>query len=639
MARSKPVTLPPFNNGVYNAIGYNTAPPTSAKSNDGWITTQGWIETALGRTLWGDRSTDDGEVSFSWVFDVSPQLRTPSRTEDKLHMRVAGTKLQVLVDETWTSLSDGASTDLITSGAYVSANYFASVSGKFVYVMTEEKIFRIDPFNPEGDVTNLFLQGTTFSGKFFFDRGRTVLWGREKDKNAVYLSHIDFNNNYTAVSSEACGTGNISRTLTALSSNPERIAFGVVVTTPDGAFTDNRFGGFTDFNGDTVDSENFNANGYKGYINYSTGELVLTKQSTPFGSCTVSYSWQNPRDKAILDFATTSTPRVNGEYDFVRQDKNGTEILAVIPHQGVYYSFKDRGAYMLQIPPDDSTGITNLPINNNITIANGQCVVSTDKGIIYIDVENKNNPFLGQFNPVNENTIVTPEKIAPQFDFSLYRYSQARMTYFGGRVYIACQTKIAESQGIGNDVVLIYDVFLQSVDVITLPVASWAVSRDTLYVGDTLTHNSFIAFNAFDDDGTDVTQSYECVYDNLGYDGQKRIRRVRLKGRITKYKQINVYMAYDHKDSYELIGTIDGSDYDSSVDDGIGSDEIGSSDIGGETIITEQIGGYYVKDIAQISTPRFETRSLKFEATGYGYASVEVFIDYDVRVRDYRLVE
>lgn len=643
MARTEHNTPLVFNKGIYNAIAQQHAPAEAAVSSVGFRTTVRGIETIYGRDLWGNDTDVDGRIPEQWIFNINPQTNTPSREEDFLHVRRNDTKLQFILDGTWTNISDGSTTDLLGSSDWVYANIHQSLSGVFVYIMTPDKIYRMDPYSPDGDVVDIYDEAKNYRGDFLIDRSRAILWNRDADKTGLYFSHIDFQNNYTAVSAEACGTGNISRTLTALASNPERICFALVVTTPDGAFTDNRKGGFTDFNGDTVDSENYNANGYRGSINYSTGELVLEKQSTPFGSCTVDYQWQDVTDKGVMDFATLSTPRINGEYSLERQDEDASPILNVIPYQGVYFSFRERGIYGALVPKDDSSGIINRLINRTAVIPNKYCVVATTAGIIYLDTQDSNNVVLTtlrtsiEVENVDDLAQVTIEKIAPQFDWSQYNYDYARMIVFGGRIYIACRTKQQELNNGRNNIVIVYDVELGSVDVDIMPVESWVLRGSDLYVGDTISPNVFKAYSTFDDDEQEIERDWKGVADDMETKGIKRIRRGLISGRITSGVELNIYMAFDKNDSWSLIKTIKGSDYDTLTDGGIGSDVVGDTDIGGGSIINQSVGSYYEVDLAQISTPRFTYRALRFVVTGYGYCSVEEYTDTDVRFRDYRL--
>lgn len=150
------------------------------------------------------------------------------------------------------------------------ANY-SSLAGSFTYMNCEDAYYKIINSHP-ADPIDVYDSNKNFKGYILIDKGRTILWNRDKDKTGLYGSKIDSQDStvYTAVTGEELGNSGSTTyigTLAFNSGNIMRSCHGVTLTGVVAAgletFTD-------DFNGNLT--SNF---GGTGTINYSTGEYIV----------------------------------------------------------------------------------------------------------------------------------------------------------------------------------------------------------------------------------------------------------------------------------------------------------------------------------------------------------------------------
>ena len=179
---------------------------------------------------------------------------------------------------------------------------------------------------------------------------------------------------------------------------------------------------FTDGTQQLVDDNNggFIGDGF-GTINYTTGDYDITFNSTTTGAVTCDYQWENSNDGGVTDFTFTSPTRVAGEGDFFPQEFGGERVLNVIPFDNKFYSFKNNAVYELNLTSND-TNSTNTVYNSKTGTLHYASVTATSLGIVYLDTSNPDKPTLSrlQYNPNGDKLI--PTNLAPQFDFSKYRY-------------------------------------------------------------------------------------------------------------------------------------------------------------------------------------------------------------------------
>jgi hypothetical protein len=623
-----------YNRGINDVVSEENAPQGSAIESRNWVTKDDRVETTLGKIRKGTTEDVAGSVEqvFTYDFDYS-SLRPDTYTNDYVQIKRVGTELQFYTDngttETWTTIGDQSSnTDLFSTDEEVFFDVYSSLAGTYIFACgTENGPYRISPYaDPavSADIAvDMYNETKNYRGKFFFDKSRTILSGRTIDKSGSYLSKIDpQSSNYTTVTGESLGSGNINDTLAQATG--VRIIFSVVVDTgADGIFKGRPDGTFVDPNGDKVYPDDYNANGFKGYINYTTGTIVLEKESTPFGSCTVDYQYTDFTNGGVLDF-TFSAPRVASEGDIIRHDEAGTSILTIIPYQGSYIVLKERGGYILSLSADDSTATNNV-FSRSIGIKKDMAV-ATDIGILYMDFVNK--PFLSVIKILDDTKIISQQRLSVEFDFEKFNYDDGKMYVFNNRVYIACKNTGSTS----NDSIIVYDYRLGTVDVLSYRASSISAVRGKLFVGDSVTKNVYLIQNGFDDDGFNIENYWNGKQDTMGISNLKRLRHLRVKGRITPDASIKVLLGFDNS-GYQHIGTIngDGTYVDKTGSYSYGSEVYGDSIYGGDSDETSQLGNTFYVDL-KLNTPKFRTRSIRFEREGIGYACIHHTEDYDIRI-------
>lgn len=186
-----------FTKGIHNDADPEDIPVDASQDSSNWITTDGKIELARGRAFVGPEGAvgqNDG-VHFGY-----------KNNGDAVLFQKAGTKIQYFNENTglWVDVVTG-----LTADAYYTFSNYTSLAGSFVFVTGKDGIWKINPANPANALT-LYEEGKNFQGNSFIDRGRMILWGREKDKTGLYGSWIDAQDStvYTTVTNETAGTGN-----------------------------------------------------------------------------------------------------------------------------------------------------------------------------------------------------------------------------------------------------------------------------------------------------------------------------------------------------------------------------------------------------------------------------------------------
>jgi hypothetical protein len=266
------------------------------------------------------------------------------------------------------------------------ANY-SSLSGTSMFINGPDGYWKVMTANP-GSPIDVYDAARNFKGYILIDRGRTILWNRDKDKTGLYGSWIDRQNStvYTTVSAEAVGASgstNYTGTLAFKAGGAKRNAFGTTFTALTGAgqetFVDNIDGTVTSNLGGT------------GTINYATGAYNITFANVTTGAATATYQWEDATQKGVADFTFSST-RVTGEGFQFPQDEGGDAILSVqIGQDGAYYSMKSNSAYRLELDADDA-GATNEVYRKEMGLPYFRACISTSKGIFFINTANPTDP-------------------------------------------------------------------------------------------------------------------------------------------------------------------------------------------------------------------------------------------------------
>lgn len=580
-------------------------PRQAAQDSLGFISTDGQIELCRGRLLIGAEETASGYVKGDgWGFKDDGTA---------VHFRKVNTKVQYYNTSTelWVDVITG-----LTASAEYSFCPYVSTAGTFMYITGIDGVFKIHTANP-GSYSTMYTTTDTYRGKSIISNGRMFMWDLPKSKTGLYGSHKDgmelVSGNYTAISAEAFAS--LSGTLAFKAGGARRTCFVPVftITGTGEVYTENRLGILTGSLGGT------------GTINYTTGAYTL---SNP-GVGTVNYQWEDANSKGVTDFTYTAT-RVALEGFILNQGEGGDFIQTIKPYDGKYYSIKNRTVYELTIDGTD-TVFNNVIFRRNIGLNYWRASVSTGKGIVFMDTSNLDKPRLTilQKNITGDN--LEPITLCNHVDFSTYTWDACVMDTFGE--YIVFSGRTADSSI--NNKLFLYNIRRDTLDILPYGAKTISTNEGLLYIGDILSDNIYQILSGFDDDGYTIENYWISNAERYGSESLKKVKRIRLKGLITPDQSVQVSISYDG-DEPTLVGTIlgNGSYVDYSESYPIGSQGIGTSPIGGESDNLE--GNPFLVEL-KISSPKFRKRTIKLEARGLGYVSIDMIDDFDIKVFEQRL--
>lgn len=599
-----------FKNGIHNVSPDTEIPSDAASSAYNWITQDGRIKLAGGRQMIGDAGTV-GRINA---------LHTGYTTKGvKVLYRKTETKLQYLLGSTWTDILTG-----LTNTEFACANY-SSLAGAFTLFNGVDGFYLINNANP-GSAVDIYDSAKNFKGYILIDRGRTILWNRDKDKTGLYGSKIDRQNSttYNTVTGEAAGSSGSTHytgTLAFKASGSKRISFAV-------SFTATISGGsetFTDNYDGTLTSDHAGT----GTINYATGAYDITFAHTTTGAVTTTYQWQDFTIAGIADF-TKSATRLAGEGFQFPQDEGGDEILNILIGQdGAYYSLKRNSAYRLSLDAAD-TNAENLVYRKDMGLTYWRTAVSTSKGIMFINQSNPLDPKLTILRKNDLGDSIEPYLLCTSFNFANYEYDDSAMDTYDRYVIISCKTIGADA----NNVILMCNPIDNSVDVVKYEARMFAKDDIKLYVGSPISQDVYQILVGFDDQDLAIQNAWESKAENWGSQYLKKEKRLRFKGLIDPDQNLDIYINTDDS-GYSLLTSIDGNaNYvDYSTPQAIGYNFIGGSQLGGDDITN----AYPFFCELRVKITKFNKRKLKFVATGIGYVDINYQMDWDILVFEDRI--
>lgn len=390
-----------------------------------------------------------------------------------------------------------------------------------------------------------------------------------------------------------------------------------------------------DFNGNLIGSL-----GGTGKINYMTGAYSFTTQNVTTTGPIADYQWEDSNNKGVTDF-THSQPRIAGEGFVIRQDAGGDAIQVVLPLNGSYFSMKKHSCYRFALDTTDLAP-TNEIFRTDIGVLSLRSAVSTGKGIMYINTGNQSKPRFGILQPNAQGDNFDALDLFPDFDFSLYDYSDALVDTWDRYVILGCKQSSEE-----NNVLLLGDVQKNTVDVTSYGIRTSTKDNGLLYGGDPVSQSTYELFTGFDDLGQPLTNFWNSkgeLYSRVMNasrmvrytmsDLLKKVRKIRIQGKIGPDQQIEVYFAPDDGDPV-LIGTIrgDGSYVDYTTSYAIGTTMIGSANVGGAS--STEVYGFFIQ--LKFKSGKFRKRMLQFKALGIGYAAIEQVTDYDIETYEQKM--
>jgi hypothetical protein len=582
-------------------------PRNASQDSSGWISTDGQIELCRGRLLVGAEETAStyvqGEI-FGYRNDNTA-----------VHFRKQGTKIQYYNTATllWADTVTG-----LTATADYSFSRYQSPAGSFVYATGIDGIYKIHTANP-ASYCSMYDSTKNHLGKSAIFVSRMFLWDKAGYGTNMYQSYIDKQDStvYTAVAPEATAAAT-SGTLAFKAGDAKRSCFKVVITiTASGEIFND------DFNGLLVGSL-----GGTGTINYITGAWTLSTSSAG----TAVYFWEMTNAKGITDF-TQSATRLAGEGLIVNQDEGGT-IQKIEVFEGKYYSLKTRSVYEYDIsstPPYVDLSATNKIFRKDIGLPYWRASVTTGKGIIFMNTSNLDKPQLTILQKNINGDNLEPVTLANHFDFSEYVWDMCAMETFGEFIIFSGRTSLSAT----NNKLFLYNVRRDTMDILPYGAKTIVTNAGYLYIGDTITGNVYEILSGFDDDNDNI-ENYWIGNDELyGMQNLKKLKKFRIKGLITQEQILEISMSLDGE-PYVLVGTVLGSGtyVDMTSHAVIASHGIGTEAIGGEPDTVD--GNFYLAEI-KLSLGKFRKRTLKLEATGLGYVSVNFMDDFGMKVFEQRI--
>jgi hypothetical protein len=209
-----------------------------------------------------------------------------------------------------------------------------------------------------------------------------------------------------------------------------------------------------------------------------------------------------------------------------------------------------------------------------------------------------------------------------QFNLKPYNFDSAVASTYGKYVLISCRYNSNV-----NNRILVLDLALKSVDVVPAFANTLVAENGLLYAGDSISQNTYIIFNGWDDDGNIIEGYWEGNDELYGTDNGKRFRDVWIGGLIAPDQRFRVEIAYDGSE-FEEIGEVDGrGNY---VDTGksvtVGSTMTGTEVVGGGESVSV---GTFLKPI-RVRSPKFRKRTWRFVPLGIGYLKIDMIKDVDI---------
>lgn len=596
--------IAPFLSGTHNLLDPEIIPKDAAQDSLGFVTKDGRVILAGGRQALG------AEGTVGTTTGIHKGYKTTGATV--LYYK-NGTKIQYYDGSAWQDCITGLDAD----DEYVFANY-SSLAGAFTFVNGPAAYYKIVNANP-GSPINIYDSTKNFYGYIIMDRGRTLLWNREKDKTGLYGSWIDRQDStvYTTVTNEAIGSSGstvYTGTLAFKAGSSYRNCFGVLFDATTGAGTET----FTDNYDGTLTSDK----GGSGTINYATGAYNITFNAVTTGAVTSDYQYENSTVHGVADFSKSAT-RVAGEGFLFPQDEGGDAILNVLIGQdGNYYSMKSQSAYILALEPSDTDAINEV-YRKDLGLPYFRAAVSTNTGIFFINTANPTKPEMTILQRSKISGNVEPIILFNHFKFGNYTYDTAGFSTYDRWFLVFCKSEGATN----NDTILMCDSKNKTVDAIPYNGRLAIQDGAHLYMASSVSRSVYEIFTGYDDMGLAIEAFWEGKDDVINDGLLAKLRKLRFKGFIDPDQVVEVYTNIDNA-GYSLVGTIrgDASYVNYSESQAIGSHFVGEAQVGGDDIVNAY--GYYME--IKLRTGKFRKISVKLVPTGIGYFDFDQITFWDV---------
>jgi len=603
-----------FNRGLITRVEAKSIGDGSASDILNWLPLGDKIELRRGMLLIGSEQTGSGKVTGLHTTRTVNNVEITYRTRGK-KIEYYDTTTEDWIEVGTNQLGDDA------DGEDVSFTDYTTNHGYQMWLCSpNSSLYKIMTANP-GSITDMYNSTKNYKGKIQIILNRMFLWNRNKDKAAVYGSHIDELNN-TTVTAENVGTGDgttktFSETLDFKAGGSRRTCFGITATDGTETFTDNYDGTLT------------GSLGGSGTINYTTGAISLTFNTAPANlqAITSDYQWEDSTDGGVADFSFSAT-RLAGEGILFRQDVGGN-MQNIFTYADIQYCIHQFKTWRLNITVDD-TDATNRVYRELAGIPNWRAAIATGDGVYFIDDSDISDPRFRVLQVEAGGESVIPVDISVNLDLGDYRFDQGAVCEFSDYLIFACRT----TSNTINDRLFVYNKVWKNYTILDYRVNCFAVNNGELWAGDSGTDNVYKLFSGVDDDDSNVDNLFTSDLGNLDAERLKKVKRLILQGEIQVDQSYDVYLSFDNS-TFINVGTVDGdgSYVDKSNPVTVGTNTVGTKTVGGGDVLTAY---NYEKEI-KIRTDKFEKVKIKFVATKLGYVSISKINYKDIRLKEQRV--
>lgn len=590
-----------FKYGVINNIEAQSIPDGAASSSLNFLTKGDKIEFRRGSDIKGTEIAGSGSVTG---------LHTAYKVDGtEVIYRKRGRKLEYFdtVTDDWAEVG----TDIFPLAAVNDEATFAnyqSLAGAELFISSPNGgILKIMVANPASYST---LHTTTgdFRGRIKIKWNRMFLWGLNRDKTGLYLSHIDDTaGTATTVTGEA--TGSLGGTLAFRAGGATRTCYGVAITitATSELYTDNYNGVLTGSLGGT------------GTINYTTGVYTLSNA----GVGTADYFWEDSNTNGITDF-TYSATRVAGEGAVFRQDDGGA-LQNVMIYNETIYCVHETNTYALILTNDDTNADNNI-YREKVGISSWKGCVDTGKGIYYIDEAVEGKPEFKLLTLDSNSGQVIPQVVSLNIDLTAYTFDENKMFEWYDYIIFTGKTSGATA----NNRMFVYNKIWQSLDILDYFADNFTTDDGALIAGDSTTYNVWTLFSGSDDQDSDVYGEWISGITRLDLDRLKKVKRFIIEGEIVPNQSFNIYASAD-RGGWTLIDTIEGTgDYvDSGSSVSVGAVTVGKKEVGGGSTIS----AYHYQKECRFDIDKFDNIQIKFETVGLGYVAISMYQFYSILPR------
>lgn len=337
--------------------------------------------------------------------------------------------------------------------------------------------------------------------------------------------------------------------------------------------------------------------GGTGTINYATTAASVTFNTAPIAGTAIltDFFIENAGSKGIMDFSVKliSDPgqpddgtRQAGSGDQMPQYEDGGNITGVLPFANIYACFHQKKTWQVTIPTDDgSTGRVNLPFREKMGAPNPWAVFGGSLGVYFVDVSNPQKPEFRIIKAIeggaqNTNTLV-PSLLTQLLDLSPYAFDYARVYEWSDYVIFSCQRIQNGKADAFNSFSFIYNLKSGSWDLIKNFGNRYADYEGSLLMGSSIDNNLYVMFSGFSDGDALIENYYTTGSLDLGWEGEKKLKKLLLQGLIQADQAFDVYLSFDDGNFVKYTTILGNGPYvNSAVSTDVGAVTLGRGVVG-----------------------------------------------------------